>query len=251
MVRKVILLAVCLQSFFLSEAQTPFTSPYKLSLAVDIPLGTNAIGLLGTSYLIGTTHTLPSKESVMSLNRNDVNKFDRGATYQNSKTCGYISDATMYAAIAMPLFHLINPNSRKDFGKIAAMTGEVLALNFAITNLLKETVHRPRPLVYNPDIPVEKKLKKDNFKSFFSGHTSTVASMSFFFATTFVAYNPNSKLKPMVWSICAALPLATAVLRYKAGKHYWTDVITGYVIGAAIGVAVPYLHSVKWKYNNR
>ena len=59
----------------------------------------------------------------------------------------------------------------------------------------------------------------------------------------------NSKLKPMVWSLCAALPVLTGVLRYKAGKHYWTDVLVGYVVGAAIGVAVPYLHSVKLKFN--
>lgn len=251
MLRKILLLALCIQLSIFSNAQAPFTSPYKLSLAVDIPLGTNAIGLLGTSYLLGTTHSLPSQESILKLDRNSINKFDRGATYQNSKTCGYISDATMYAAIALPLLHLINPNSRKDFGKIAVMTAEVFALNIAVTNLFKETIHRPRPLVYNPDVPMAKKLKKDNFKSFFSGHTSTVSSMSFFFAATYATYNPNSKLKPVVWSLCAALPILTGVLRYKAGKHYWTDVITGYLVGAAIGVAVPYLHSVKWKFNQK
>ena len=249
MFQKIILVALCFQLCFFSKAQTPFTSPYKLSLAVDIPLGTNAFGLLGTSYLLGTTHSLPSQGSILKLDRNSINKFDRGATYQNSKTCAYISDATMYAAIALPLLHLINPNSRKDFGKIAVMTAEVFALNIAVTNLFKETIHRPRPLVYNPDVPMAKKLKKDNFKSFFSGHTSTVSSMSFFFAATYATYNPNSKLKPMVWSLCAALPVLTGVLRYKAGKHYWTDVLVGYVVGAAIGVAVPYLHSVKLKFN--
>jgi membrane-associated phospholipid phosphatase len=230
---------------FLFSLAQPFTSPYKLSLAVDVPLGTNALGLLGTSYLIGTSKQLPPKETLLNLNRNEINRFDRGATYQNSKIAGYASDATMYLAVALPLLHLINKDSRKDFGKIAAMTGEVFVLNMALTDLLKETVRRKRPLMYNPDIPLDKKYKADNFKSYFSGHTSTVASMSFFFAKTFADYNPHSRFKPMVWSFCAALPIVTGVLRYKAGKHYWTDIITGYAIGALVGIAVPYLHSIK------
>jgi len=66
--------------------------------------------------------------------------------------------------------------------------------------------------------------------------------MSFLFAETFAKYNPGSKARPVVWSLCAAFPVLTGVMRYKAGKHFWTDIITGYAVGTLVGIAVPYLH---------
>jgi membrane-associated phospholipid phosphatase len=39
------------------------------------------------------------------------------------------------------------------------------------------------------------------------------------------------------------MPLTTGLMRYKAGKHFWTDVLIGYAVGALVGVGVPALHS--------
>ena len=245
--KRFLILFLCISCTSISQAQ--FVSPYKLSLAVDIPISSNSVALLGTSYLIGTSWNIPSKESIATLNRSDINPLDRGATYQHSKIAGYFSDAALYSSIGLPLLQLINKNSRKDFGKVAAINAEVIVLNLAVTDLFKETIRRKRPLLYNPDVPIDAKYTKDNFKSFFSGHTSTVASMSFCFATMFAQYNPNSKAKPAVWVLCAAFPAITGILRYKAGEHYWTDIITGYAVGALLGVGVPYLHNVKLKIN--
>ena len=179
--KKLYLLLLSLQLLLNTSAQT-FTSPYKLSLAVDIPISTNGVALLGTSFMIGKTWHIPSKESISNLNRDSVNKFDRSATRQNSKVAGYLSDVALYASVAMPLLQLINKNSRRDFGKVAAISAETFVVNIAFTDLLKETVRRKRPLLYNEKVPVEKKWKQDNFKSFYSGHTSTVSAMSFSFA---------------------------------------------------------------------
>ena len=96
------------QLILISASAQPFTSPYKLSLAVDIPISTNGVALLGTSYLIGKTWEVPSKQSISLLNRDSINKFDRGATHQNSKVAGYLSDFTIYAAVALPLLQLIS-----------------------------------------------------------------------------------------------------------------------------------------------
>lgn len=248
--KKIYMMLLCLQMVLLTSAQAS-VSPYKLSLTVDIPISTNGFALLGTSYMLGKTWEIPTKQSINFLNRDSVNKFDRGATHQNSKIAAYLSDAALYASVAMPLLHLINKNSRKDFGKIAAISAETFVVNIAFTELLKETVKRKRPLLYNENVPADKKWKKDNFKSFYSGHTSTVAAMSFSFAEMYASYNPHSKLKPMVWSMCAAFPLLTGALRYKAGKHFWTDIITGYIAGAVVGLATPYVHSTKLGFNNR
>ncbi len=226
-----------------------FQSPYKLSLNVEVPLSANAIGFLGASALIGRTKSLPSKESVLKLDPDDVNKFDRGATRQYHQVAAYVSDAMLYSSVAIPLINLANKDARKDFGKVAAMGAEALMLNFAIANFVKELACRKRPLLYNSKVPLERKMKKDNFKSFFSGHTSTTATMSFFFAKTYSDYNPHSKLKPLVWTSCALFPAITGFLRFKAGKHFWTDIITGYAVGVMCGLAVPYLHSTALTMN--
>ena len=194
---------------------------------------------------------MPAKSTLNQLNRDSVNAFDRSGTRQNSQVAGYLSDAALYASVALPLLQLIPKNSRKDFGKVAAISAETFVVNLAFTELLKETVKRKRPLLYNPDVPLDKKYKKDNFKSFYSGHTSTVSAMSYTFAEMYADYNPHSKLKPMVWSMCAAFPLLTGFLRYKAGKHFWSDIITGYVAGAVVGLATPYVHNAKLGYNQR
>ncbi len=247
--KKIGLLLLCFYTCFAGHGQ--FVSPYKLSKPVDQPICLGSSVLLVSSYFGGTTLKLPSQASIASLNRNDINIFDRSATYQHSKVSGTVSDALLYSSIGLPLLHLLNKNCRKDYCKIVTIHAEVLVMDLAFTELLKETVRRKRPLLYDPTVSMSTKYNKDNFKSFFSGHTSTVAAMSFCFATVFAQYNPNSKAKPAVWALCAALPVATGALRYAAGKHYLTDIITGYAVGALIGVGVPYLHSIKRKYNQR
>ncbi|MBL0309545.1 MAG: phosphatase PAP2 family protein [Bacteroidetes bacterium] len=214
---------------------------------MELTLGIGTIVLASGSYVIGDAFSLPSKQSILLLDRADVNRFDRGATYNTSKSARYISDITDYAALSLPLFHLISKNSRRDFGKIVIMSAETMLASTALTLLFKNSIHRPRPLMYNPNVPIESKWKKDNYRSFFSGHTAQTAAMSFFFAQTFSDYHPRSKWKPVIWSACAALPVLTGVMRYEAGKHYWTDVITGYAVGALVGVGIPYLHRVGMK----
>jgi membrane-associated phospholipid phosphatase len=250
MIKYFLLWLVCLSQFATCLSQ-PFTSPYRLSVNLDVQLSANATCFLGASYLIGRSRAIPAKETLSALDPNTVNGFDRGATHQYSKAAGLASDAMLYIAIASPLLHLAGKNSRKDFGKVAAISGETLVVNLAITNFVKEIVRRKRPLLYNPEVPLDKKYKADNFKSFFSGHTSTAAAMSFLFAKSFADYNPHSKLKPMVWSLCAAFPLVMGALRFKAGKHYWTDILAGYAVGAICGLAVPYMHSTALKINRQ
>lgn len=233
-------------------AQPPsvvFKSPYKLSPAVDMPLALGGATIFGTSFILSRQKQVPTDAFIQSLNATDVNAFDRSATRNYSHAAAIASDVFFYAPIAAPAFHLIDRNSRKDFGKISAMWAEVLLVNTAITNLTKEIANRPRPLMYNPNVPMEKKRSKENMKAFFSGHTSTSASMMFFFAKTYADYHPTSKWKPLVWTSCAIVPAITGILRWKAGKHYWTDVLTGYAVGALVGVGVPWLHQLAARAN--
>lgn len=220
-------------------------SPFKFRPAVDAPVVTIGFGTLLTGFILDRKEPKPTLESFQNLDRMSIGKFDRGATYNWNTTAAHWSDAIMYGAMASPLLFLAGERSRKDFLTTSAISAEVFLLNTGVTYLTKALVKRKRPYVYNPNAPLEEKLEKDSRHSFFSGHTSTVASMSFSFAMMHSFYYPNSKIKPLVWFAAAVLPMVTAILRVRAGKHYWTDVLVGYGAGLSIGVGVPLLHRLK------
>ena len=45
-----------------------------------------------------------------------------------------------------------------------------------------------------------------------------------------------------MWGFELALAGATANLRTRAGRHFYSDVIVGAIVGAGVGFAVPRLH---------
>ncbi|MGB1247624.1 MAG: phosphatase PAP2 family protein [Chitinophagales bacterium] len=217
-------------------------SPYKLSYQADITIPTVSIGLLTTSFFLEKNRDILTIEQIERLNAQDIWAFDRGVTNNWNTTAAKASDGFLYTSIATPLLFLADKRTRQDFGKIALISTEVFMLNSGITFLTKELSKRTRPYVYNPNAPLEKKLDKGAQHSFFSGHTSTPAAMMFSSAMMYHHYFPDSKFKPLVWTIAALIPAITGYLRVRAGKHYWTDVIVGYSAGALVGVSVPLIH---------
>lgn len=242
--KKLCFLYFLLNTFF-SLGQTSDTrpaSPYRLSWAVDVPVITAGVGM-GVAYLILNNETPVLTESyINSLNRNDVWELDRATTYNWSKPVARVSDVFLYTSFAVPFALLADRNIRKDYLKIGLMYGEVIVLTGALTSLTKNLIKRPRPFVYNGQVDLHYKQEKDAQYAFFSGHTSVTAAMCFMTAKVFQDYNKGSKAIPWVWTAAATFPAITGVLRQQAGKHFWTDVVTGYVVGAAIGVLIPELH---------
>jgi membrane-associated phospholipid phosphatase len=225
-----------------SVAQTPYASPYSLSWKLDAPMAGVSIGL-HTSYLLLKRKLQPLTEAqILALRREDVWAFDRSPTYNWSRPAAHVSDGLMFFAMASPALLLLDGNIRRDAGKISVMGLQVFALNTGITNLTKILVQRTRPFVYNPDAPMDYKTRADARLAFFSGHTSVASSMSFFTAKVFHDYNPNSRARPYIWASAALVPAVTGYLRWRAGKHFITDILVGYAVGAVVGILVPELH---------
>ena len=143
-----------------------------------------------------------------------------------------------------PASLLGDKESRNEY-YTSAIYFESLLINAGITGLIKVITKRSRPYTYNPAVPLEKKLELDARHSFFSGHTSFAATGSFFIAKTYTDLNPGSKGNPYIWAGAAIFPAITGILRYKAGKHFPSDIIVGYIVGAAVGILVPHLHK-RW-----
>ena len=119
---------------------------------------------------------------------------------------------------------------------------ETLLINYNLTGTLKATTRRLRPYAYRISPTEGGEISSTTNQSFISGHTSTVAAASFFTAKVLTDMHPDSPVKPLIWASAIALPAATGYLRYKAGKHFPSDVIVGYGVGALIGFFVPHLH---------
>jgi len=146
---------------------------------------------------------------------------------------------------------MLNKKTKKSGGVISVMALETMLVTNALTSMTKISVLRPRPLVYNDEVPLGSKLARKNKLSFFSGHTSMAATSFFYTAKVFSDFYPNSKWKPLVWTVAAIIPAIVGISRVYGGKHFPTDVIVGYVVGAGTGVLIPHLHRVKKKGNNK
>lgn len=222
-------------------------SPYEISWKKDG--GLVALGGLssGLGLVTRTKLALLTTSELAALDKQNVNSFDRFATNNYSPSADNASDVFWAGTHVLPFLFLTNEKSKKDFGKIAILYGEVFFITTGITVLIKSTVKRTRPFAYNPDAPLDKKLTRNARTAFLSGHTSISAANCFFSAKVFSDYYPESKWKPVVWTTAVVLPAITGYLRVKAGKHFPTDTIAGYALGAAVGILIPQLHKKKRK----
>ncbi len=223
---------------------------YNVKPHIDIPI---TVAALATNYwglqVVGRKALLDSM-TIINLDANDINRFDRSATLQDAKyapRAQRISNYGMYVSYALPLLFLFDKKIRKDWAEVFLLYFQAEAI---IGNLYSRgsTIHidRIRPLVYHPDIPWGEKVGGGTKNSFFSGHTSSSATASFFVAKVFCDYHPEwGNKKYLVYAAAALPPIFTGYHRYKGMKHFPTDVITGLVVGATTGILVPHLHKNK------
>jgi len=234
---RLLALLLCLPLITVS-AQNPYRFTWSRELAF---VGGSGAGL-GVSLMLRSRTPAFTPDQVAALDIRSIPRFDRYATGQYSASARKASDLILFSSMAIPAVLMFDPAIRRHASGTAALAGEVFMLNTALTTLTKELVRRPRPFNYNPEVPMADKLHRDGRLSFFSGHTSTTAAMFFATAKIWTDYHPDSEWKPVVWITASAIPLAVGFLRMKGGKHFLSDVLTGFVVGSATGWLVPQLH---------
>lgn len=136
-----------------------------------------------------------------------------------------------------------------DEGPLSALNDAVVVAEsaFVATALPSMTTlatSRPRPYTYGSRAPLAKRMSGDASQSFISSHTS----VSFAVATSmFIAMrrlHPNSALPWLTLGVGLAGATSIASARVFAGQHFPTDVFSGAVIGASVGVIIPSLHEL-------
>lgn len=218
------------------------SSVYNWSWKNDgITLGAGATVWIGAQFLKEKADKA-TLDDLRLLNRVDVWAFDRGAIGNNSESARSLSNTFLFSSIALPFVPLLDKHSKGERTAIIGMAIEGFLITDGITNIFKATAKRFRPYTYDPAILDEDKLNATARQSFISGHTSVTAFATFFTAKVLTDLHPNSKLKPLIWTSAVAIPAFTGYLRYIGGRHFPTDIITGYAFGAAVGYLVPQLH---------
>ena len=179
---------------------------------------------------------------MFALDRAEINSFDRLAVQHYNQTIDKTATALQIAAMLTPAVLL--SESSDQYVTIGVMYLETQLLTWGTTKLLKTVIERPRPYMYHDDYPQAKVDSGDWDDSFPSGHTAMSFAGASFVSYVFWKYNPDSKWRIPVTAASYSLALTVAALRVAGGSHFMTDVLAGALIGTAIGIGVPALHTL-------
>lgn len=226
-----------------------FSSPYTINAKKELPFIASGLGLLSSGIVIREIKDVKpfTQSELNNLDGSRINSFDRPAIYNNSLSARNTSDILQFTSLALPSLFLINKNTRKNVLPLFIIGVEVYSITAGLTLVSKYGFNRARPLAYNSSFSFNDRTSNTARLSFISGHTSTSAALSVFTAKVITDFHPDMKkgIKIGLWSVALALPAATGYYRVKGGKHFKTDVITGYAVGAIVGWLVPHLHKHK------
>lgn len=193
----------------------------------------------GIGYLQERQH-LTASPSMITLWK--VPPMDRIATRQWSLNAHRTSNVLFGIAVGASLATaVVNQHGERPLVPVVIIA-ETGLLTAGITNTVKELVRRPRPYLYNPDVPTSAYDPQNDQVSFWSGHTANTAAISFACASLVQRSDASPGLKTATWIGAATAPAVMGYLRVRSGRHFPTDVLTGYLFGAAMGVLVPYFH---------
>ena len=184
--------------------------------------------------------------------REDINSFDRSATYNWSENSDKASDYLklgMQYAPALLLFPEIKNKNWNNILTLGLMYFEGYLLNSSLTGSTKLLVQRKRPYMYNSILDDAQRIdlgaSESAYKSFYSGHTSSAFFNAVFISQVITDVYGKSTFSYVVWGLSISTAAATGYLRYDAGKHFPTDIIVGALTGSAIGYLIPLLHKKK------
>jgi membrane-associated phospholipid phosphatase len=190
---------------------------------------------------------------LQTLDRNDINPIDRWALRQDPSKMGYyanLSDNVLVGINFLPALTLFDHNIRQDWLNIALM--------YAETQIIVNDIYlyapfgplfqnRYRPAVYYDALGTSgARMTAWNRSSFYSGHTASAASATFFTVKVFCDYHPELGWeKYLLYGAAAIPPLIDGYLRMKALDHFPSDILVGFGVGALCGVLIPELHRIK------
>ncbi len=205
--------------------------------------------LIGSGILVNTASFLLEDKTVYAqpytLSYNAINTFDRWSAFPYSKPADISSDVLQYVSFLLPA--VLFSTDKEQWLTIGVMYAEAAVLSFGLKNTGKALINRYRPYNYFEGAPVVE--DNDFIKSYPSGHTTMAFTGAAFASYTFSQYFPDSPWKIPVIAGSYVFAGTTAALRIASGNHFFSDVLSGALIGSLSGFLVPYLHKVENSIN--
>lgn len=207
-------------------------------------LGRDGAIIAGATTAAVLFNYLPVHEE-MPLREHEWLRLDDRVRDNFSEGAAKASDVSLVLAVGSTSAFAIGTGD--GAGDRALILGESVAIALATTSIAKVAVARPRPYVYNDSeraLHRRDRAGRDAYRSWFSGH----AAMSFAaVAASGALYADNDAHSPreraLVWGTGLTLATATSNLRVRAGRHFYSDIVIGAVVGGTIGTVVPALHT--------
>jgi membrane-associated phospholipid phosphatase len=210
-------------------------SVYRVSLAADLPV-TAAAGLaILLPYVLADRLITPR----CPCDRDEVDRFDRGAIGNSSALAGRVSDVTAGAVMVLPvLLDALDLGFQHALFEDALVFTEALAINGALVTGAKYLVQRPLPRTYAGDTALLH--SPGGYRSFYSGHTSLV-----FAALSATSMTLRLRYGEQFWPWLGTLLVGSSVglERVADGRHFRSDVMVGALMGMLVGIGVPWLHA--------
>ncbi|MFO7869754.1 MAG: phosphatase PAP2 family protein [Bacteroidales bacterium] len=244
--------------FFLS-ANNLFAQncPYSFSKKKDLVIYSSlSVGYISHILIQKNVETFTDTE-IKNFTTANLPAIDQKNLYslstQHATISDYAAGTSIVSAIGIQAACVLSQSERETFFShfvpVANIWFQTNIATYIGTNIAKNSSTRPRPYVYDQKVAIEQKRTTDAYRSFFSQHTSLTAANTFLAAHIATHYFPKKWIQYSSWAAAAMLPAYVGYERIRAGKHFPTDIIAGYIWGAACGIVIPQLHTKKRNTN--
>ncbi len=234
------MLTLCAKTTATICALTLFTATPAYALStdwVDAIIGTSAVVASGLLFLIPMDTTsrwdselIPGEEVLHD-------------TYSDSAANS--SDVLVITTLLLPPAFAAGRGIDERFGRYMLHYGQSLAIGLVLNTAVKRLVGRPRPYVYNDHLRVKAYADgkgDDSRQSFYSGHAALAFGGAVAGSYLYALNSDDIPARSTLWGTELLMASMTAILRVRAGRHFYSDIAVGALMGIAVGVAVPALH---------
>lgn len=173
---------------------------------------------------------------------------DASVRAYHSSAASRTSDLLLLLTLAAPVFENLALGANTRLANASVVYAETIAANDLLNVFNKVAIRRRRPYTYWTEAgsTTLTQDRGDWYVSFYSGHASTTFAAGISGALLFAEASHDRSARAAVWASELALATTTAGLRVRAGKHYYSDVLVGALVGSAFGVGIPLLHGSRY-----
>lgn len=165
-----------------------------------------------------------------------------------SDSAAALSDKVLLTTVVLPAALQMSEGFDTSMANATLIYAEAHSLNIFLTTTTKLIARRPRPYTRSEVrriVEFKESQGSDAYASFFSGHSSASFTAATAGSILYAMRTDDLWARHTVWGVEFLLAGMTAQLRVRAGRHYRSDIWTGTLVGAGIGVLVPALHGLQ------